>query len=364
VTDAQVQPKPGRPRVDAPSLPRVSLVGGSLPRWGAGAVVAGAVVVIGGVLAILGSFNVVLLAALALAASSVGIYAWARAVEGPRKATDRLVTIAVSSAFVIALVPLVSLLYTVASNGLVRFDLAFFTESMRGVVGEGGGIAHAITGTLLITGLATAFSVPIGVMAAIYLHEYGRGRLRRALTFFVDVMTGIPSIIAGLFAYALFVIFFGPGIRLGVMGAIALSVLMIPIVVRSTEEMLRVVPNGLREASYALGVSKWRTIVKVVLPTSFVGIVSGVMLAVARIVGETAPLLVTTGVLTSTNTNPFDGRMQNLAVFAFNEYSNPGVPKDPYIDRAWGAALTLIVIVMALSLVARLISNRYGTRTA
>ena len=184
----------------------------------------------------------------------------------------------------------------------------------------GGGAAHAIVGTLVITGVATLISVPIGIMAAIYLNEYGEGRLRRALTFFVDVMTGIPSIVAGLFAYALFAIFLGPGIRLGIMGSVALSVLMIPIVIRSAEEVLKIVPNHLREAAYALGTPKWKTIVKVVLPTAFAGLVTGVMIAIARIVGETAPLLVTTGVVDSINTNPFQGRMQNLAVYAYNEY--------------------------------------------
>ena len=229
------------------------------------------------------------------------------------------------------------------------------------MIGAGGGASHAIVGTLIITGMATLISVPIGILAAIYLQEYGTGRLRRALTFFVDVMTGIPSIVAGLFAYALFAIFLGPGIRLGIIGAVALSVLMIPIVVRSTEEMLRIVPNGLREASYALGVPKWRTIMKVVLPTALAGIVTGVMLAVARIIGETAPLLITTGVVTSINTDPFDGRMQNLAVYAFNSYKTPGADPQPAYDRAWTAALTLILIVMVLNLGARLIYRRFGT---
>jgi phosphate transport system permease protein len=176
-------------------------------------------------------------------------------------------------------------------------------------------------------------------------------------------MTGIPSIVAGLFAYALFALIFGPGIRLGIIGAVALSVLMIPIVVRSTEEMLRIVPDSLREASLALGVPKWRTVTSVVLPTALAGIVTGVMLAVARIIGETAPLLITTGVVDSLNTNPLDGRMQNLAVFAFNEYKSPGVPPEPSIDRAWAAALTLILIVMLLNVAARLIYRRFGTET-
>src|SRR5262249_29229283 len=239
-------------------------------------------------------------------------------------------------------------------------SVEFFTTSARGVVG-GGGAEHAILGTLIITGVATLISVPIGIMAAIYLNEYGTGRLRKALTFFVDVMTGIPSIVAGLFAYALFAIFLGPGIRLGVMGSVALSVLMIPIVIRSAEEVLKIVPNHLREAAYALGTPKWKTIVKIVLPTAFAGLVTGVMIAVARVVGETAPLLVTTGVVDSINYNPFDGRMQNLAVYAYSEYRTPGVMKEASYDRAWAAALTLIVIVMVLNLVARLIYRRYRT---
>jgi phosphate transport system permease protein len=289
------------------------------------------------------------------------MYTWSRAVEGARAATDRLVTFVVSIAFAIAIAPLISLLYTVVKRGTDRLDGDFFSISMRGVVGAGGGAYHAILGTLIITALATLISVPIGIMTAIYLQEYGGGRLRRLVTFFVDVMTGIPSIVAGLFAYALFAIFLGPGIRLGIIGAVALSVLMIPIVVRSTEEMLRIVPNHLREAAYALGVPKWKTIVKVVLPTAMAGIITGVMLAIARIIGETAPLLITTGVVTSVNGDPFNGRMQNLAVFAFNQYKSPGVPPEPYFQRAWSAALTLILIVMLLNLLARLLYRRFGT---
>jgi phosphate transport system permease protein len=261
----------------------------------------------------------------------------------------------------LAMIPLISLVYEVTKRGIPGLSLAFFTEDARGVVGEGGGAAHAIVGTLVITGVAAAISVPIGIMGAIYLNEYGEGRLRRALTFFVDVMTGIPSIVAGLFAYALFELFFGPGIRLGVMGSVALSVLMIPIVIRSAEEVLKIVPNHLREAAYALGTPKWKTIVKVVLPTAFAGLVTGVMIAVARIVGETAPLLVTTGVVDSMNSDPFNGRMQNLAVYAYNEYRSPGVFKQAAYDKAWAAALTLIAIVMLLNIAARLVYRRYKT---
>jgi phosphate transport system permease protein len=279
---------------------------------------------------------------------------------GRRKLIDRLMTVVIAAAFLLAMLPLVSLLYTVVSQGMARFDPEFLSHSMRGVVGEGGGALHAAVGTLVITWLAALFSVPIGVMAAVYLHEYEGGRLSRALTFFVDVMTGIPSIVAGLFAYSLFALVFGPGIRLGVMGSIALCVLMIPIVVRATEEMIRVVPEALREASYALGVPKWRTITRVVLPTAMAGIVTGVMLAIARVVGETAPLLITTGAVASLNWNPFSGRMENLPVFAYSEFRFPGIPPEAFIERAWAAALMLILIVMFLFLAARLLAKRYG----
>ena len=262
------------------------------------------------------------------------------------------------------MVPLVSVSWTVIVNGINRFDAMFFSSSMRNVVGEGGGALHAIVGTLLITGAAAIISIPIGLMAAVYLVEYGEGkRLARGITFLVDVMTGIPSIVAGLFAYALFALFFGPGIRMGFMGSIALAVLMIPVVVRSTEEMLRLVPNELREASYALGVPKWRTIVKVVLPTSLAGITTGVMLSISRVIGETAPLLITAGFTNSMNYDLFSGRMQTLPVFTYTEYANQGIPAEAYLDRAWAGALTLILIVMVLNLVARLVAKIFSPKT-
>lgn len=293
----------------------------------------------------------------------LGINLWSRVVEGRRAAADRTVTAIVTTAFGVAMIPLVSLLYTVVSRGSARMDAQFFTNSMLGVVGEGGGAYHAIMGTLIVTGLAALISVPIGIMTAVYLVEYGKGRLAQAITFMVDVMTGIPSIVAGLFAVALFQLFFGPGIRLGIMGAVALTVLMIPVVVRSVEEMLKIVPNELREASYALGVSKWRTIVKVVLRTSVAGIATGITLAVARVIGETAPLLITLGAVTGVNLNPFDGRMATLPVFSYYSYVAPGASPTPSIDRAWAAALVLMLIVMALSLLARLISYLFSPKT-
>jgi phosphate transport system permease protein len=294
---------------------------------------------------------------------TIAVYVGTRAVEGRRKATDRLVTCLVTSAFGLAMLPLVSLVYSVLDRGLERFDSQFFTNSMFRVVGEGGGAYHAILGTVIVTLLATVISVPIGLMTAIYLVEYARGRLKRAITFFVDVMTGIPSIVAGLFAFALFTLLFGNDVRMAVMGAVALSVLMIPVVVRSCEEVLKLVPNELREASYALGVPKWRTVVKVVLPTAIAGLGTGITLAVARVVGETAPLLVTVGLITSTNLNPFDGRMATLPVFAYYQLTQPGTATQAFLDRAWTAALVLIILVMALNLVARLISRFFAPKT-
>lgn len=333
---------------------------GVLPNWSTYGVVAGSAALATLLLLAAGAFSIALLLVFTVLVAAVVTYAWSRQIEGPRRAMDRLITLTIVAAFGLALIPLLSLVFEVAKRGIPGLSLEFLTESARGHIG-GGGAAHALVGTLVITGVAALISIPVGLMAAIYLTEYGGGRLRRALTFFVDVMTGIPSIVAGLFAYALFALILGPGIRLGVMGSIALSVLMIPIVIRTSEEVLKIVPNHLREASYALGTPKWRTIVKVVLPTAFAGLITGMMIAVARIIGETAPLLVTTGVVDSINSNPFSGRMQNLAVYAYSEYRTPGVFKQASYDRAWAAALTLIVIVMVLNLVARLIYRRYRT---
>jgi phosphate transport system permease protein len=338
-----------------------SVAGGTLPSRFLQLVVAGAALVSLAILLATGGFTIVLLFILTAVIALPTAYIWSRIAEGPRRALDRVVTLGIVTGFGIAVAPLVSMLYEVVKRGVARFDGSFFTEAQRGVIGSGGGAEHAIVGTLVITGVATLISVPIGIMAAVYLNEYGSGRLRKALTFFVDVMTGIPSIVAGLFAYALFAAFLGPGIRLGIIGSVALTVLMIPIVIRSAEEILKIVPNHLREAAYALGTPKWKVVTRIVLPTALAGLVTGVMLAVARVIGETAPLLVTTGVIDSVNTNPVSGRMQNLAVYAYSEYKDPGVDVQASYDKAWAAVLTLIVIVMILSLLARWIYRRYGT---
>ncbi len=352
-----------------PARSSVSLTSGRLPGWTPWALLGAALVIVAAPFAVTAlstgeEFNLVGTLILGALLYLVAVFALSRVVEGVRKAKDRLVTGVVTAAFAIAMVPLVSVAWTVIANGVARLDPEFFSSSMRGAMGEGGGALHAIIGTLLVTLAAAVISVPIGLMTAVYLVEYGRdGRMARAITFLVDVMTGIPSIVAGLFAYAVFALVFGPGVRMGIMGSVALSVLMIPVVVRSSEEMLRLVPNELREAAYALGVPKWLTILKVVLPTSIAGITTGVMLSISRVIGETAPLLITAGFTDSMNYNLFSGRMQTLPVFTYSQYAYQGIPAEAYVDRAWAAALTLIVIVMVLNLIARVVAKVFAPKT-
>ncbi len=345
-----------------------SLTTGRLPKWAPWLTLVASWVIVGAINGFMaaagnGEFNIAVVLVLGTVLFDVAIFVLAYLVEGVRQAKDRLVTSLVATAFIVALVPLVSLLFTVVSNGLARFDPLFFSSSMRNVVGDGGGALHAIMGTLLITGAATLISVPVGLLTAIYLVEYGRGPLARAITFFVDVMTGIPSIVAGLFAFAFFALVLqDPGIRFGLGGSVALSLLMIPVVVRSSEEMLKLVPNELREASYALGVPKWLTILKIVIPTSIAGITTGVTLAIARVIGETAPLLIISGFTASMNYDLLKDRMMSLPVFVYTQYANPGSDVQPYLERAWTGALTLILIVMLLNLIARLVARIFSPK--
>ncbi|MDO5739710.1 MAG: phosphate ABC transporter permease PstA [Ornithinimicrobium sp.] len=304
-----------------------------------------------------------------------------RHLGGSRVATDQTVRALIYFAFVCAVLPLISLLWTVIEQGAVRvFSPAFLNQTMNGVTGKHdqeymdgvapfvGGAYHAIMGTLIITGLATLISVPIGMFTAIYLVEYaGKNPLARWIRFFVDVMTGIPSIVAGLFAFALFTQIFGiRDAKMGLAGAVALSVLMIPTVVRNSEEMLRIVPNELREAALALGVPKWRVVAKVVLPTAASGLTSGVTLAIARVIGETAPLLVAVGYARGMNWDPFDNAMNTLAVYAYSMFTTPLSPavRAPSLERAWAAALLLILIVVGLNLLARLIAKVFAPSTS
>jgi phosphate transport system permease protein len=272
-----------------------------------------------------------------------------------RRLKDRFVLVLVYLAFIIAVIPLVSVLWTVLKNGLSRLDNTFLTHSMNavGAADPGGGAYHAIVGTIEQVGLAGLLAIPIGVLTAIYLVEYGGDRgLAKAIGFFVDVMTGVPSIVAGLFVLAFWLLGLGFDF-MGFAGSLALAILMLPVVVRSAEEMLKLIPNDLREASYALGVPRWRTICFVVLPTALTGIITGVMLAIARVMGETAPLLVTVFVAAAINDNPFNGPQMALPLFIWDQ---AGRPNDTAIARAWAAALTLIIIIMLLNLLARLVA--------
>ena len=271
-----------------------------------------------------------------------------------RKFKNSAAHVVMGLAFVVAIIPLISILWTVIVKGAAAFSANFLTHSMRNVAEQeqGGGAYHAILGTLEQVGIAAAITIPLSLLAAIYLVEYGRGRLARAVTFFVDVMMGLPSIVAGLFVLSFWIL--GLGFKVsGFAASLALTILMMPIAIRSTEEMLKLVSPALREASYALGVPKWRTITKVVLPTALPGIVTGMMLGVARIIGETAPVLLLVGVSESINANPFSDPQGSLPLFIFSESQNS---LQTAIDRGWAAALTLIILVMLLNLIARLIA--------
>jgi phosphate transport system permease protein len=282
-------------------------------------------------------------------------------VEGRRAAMNRLVTSVVVVCACAAVLPLVAVLGFTVIKGSAVLDLSFLTHTMRGVAEQDpyGGIYHAIIGTLEQVGLATLLAVPFGLLVAIYLVEYSTGRLGRIVSFFVDVMTGLPSIVAGLFIFALWILALGQSFS-GFAGSLALAILMLPTVVRSAEEMLKIVPDSLREGSYALGIPKWVTVVRIVLPTALAGIVTGVMLAIARVTGETAPLLLTVFGNPALNFNPFSGAQASLPLFVFGE---AGLPNETAINRAWAAALVLILIVLVLNIMARVIARFAGVRS-
>jgi phosphate transport system permease protein len=258
----------------------------------------------------------------------------------------------------VALVPLTLVIGYVLFKGAGEISLAWFTEDLPAITRKsGGGMGPAIVGTLLITAGAAILAVPLGILGAVYLHEYGgRTYIARLVRFMADVMTGVPSIVMGLFIYTVWTLQFGLE---GIGGSLALACLMLPIVIRSTEEMLRLVPDELRQASYALGNRKWRTILTVVLPASFGGITSGVMIAIARAAGETAPLVFTIGAARNLNLDLFNGPMTALSVQIF---SNAQTPFEAAQARAWGAALTLVGIVFIFTVLARVISARVARR--
>jgi phosphate transport system permease protein len=339
-----------------------ALVGARLPKW---APLGAAVVAVG--LALAAKFGFGWTGWMTAFFTAVALYiillsAWSFSVEGRRRAKDRFASTLIYSCFVAAVVPLVLILSYIAVRGFPAFSADFFTHSMNGVGPDtpGGGIYAALIGTLETVAIAAIIALPVGIFTAIYLVEYGRGKFARSVTFFVDVMTGVPSIVAGLFVYTFLLL--GLGARpFGAAGSIALAILMLPVAVRSSEEMLKLVPRDLREASYALGVPKWRTILKVVLPTALSGLITGALLAVARVAGETAPLILLTGYASAINANPFSGQQATLPMMVWDQLGkrtgNSGAVGGPWEERAWGAALALVLLVLILNIVARLLAR-------
>ncbi len=362
--------------LDQPRAPRGpqanSLTSGQLPRFFELYALAGSLVVVAGVFALLG-FNLVGWLVVSAIVYLVAVFAFSSIVETRRKAVDRLVRGLVVVAFLLALIPLVSTLWEVVSRGVPGMSWSFISQSSGHhfdvntlKVTTTVGALQSIVGTLIITGIAAVISIPIGLLTAIYLVEYAQpgNWMARAVTFLVDVMTGIPSIVAGLFAFSLFSVIVGPKAFSGLSASIALSVLMIPIVVRSTEEMLKLVPMELREASYALGVSKYSTITKIVLRTAVAGIVTGCMLAVARVIGETAPIFIAASFTDNFNANPLAGPMSTLPVMAYTNYKFPSQDIAGSFAAAWTSALLLVILVVILNLIARLVARVFAPKGA
>ncbi|WP_327736148.1 phosphate ABC transporter permease PstA [Streptomyces nojiriensis] len=350
-----------RPTRALKSAAPAGLTRGGLPRWAPAAIAALSIALgcgIGLAFGLQSKIQWGLLAALLFIAVT---YTASAVIENRRQAKDRVATSLVWVCFVLAVIPLLSLMWTTISRGLKLLSGTFLSHSMNGVTSfdEGGGVYHALLGTIEQVALATLIAAPIGLLTAVYLVEYGKGRLAKSVTFFVDVMTGIPSIVAGLFILTTWnlMLGFGPS---GFAGAMALSILMMPVVVRSTEEMLKLVPNELREAALALGVPKWRVILKVVLPTAIGGISTGLMLAVARIAGETAPIMLLVFGSQLINGNPFEGAQSSLPLYIWEQYK---VGSEASYDRAWAGALVLIAFVMILNLVARGIARWKAPKT-
>lgn len=284
-------------------------------------------------------------------------------IRGSRKATDKVASILIYACMVLALVPLAWVLFEVISRGLPMIvSPEWWTASQLGVTvgSQSGGVAHAIVGTLVQALVTSLITVPFGIFVAIYLVEYaGNSRLGKITTFMVDILSGVPSIVASLFIYSMWVVMFGMS-RSGFAVSLALVLLMLPIVVRNTEEMLRVVPADLREASYALGVPKWKTIAKIVLPTALSGIVTGIMLAVARVMGESAPMLILVATSRVITWNPFGQSQSSLPLFMLDMYKagNTGAA----FDKMWGAALTLVLIIAVINIIARVISAKFSVK--
>jgi phosphate transport system permease protein len=280
-------------------------------------------------------------------------------ISARRRRTDRIARGVLALGTLIALAPLVAVVYYLLQRGLGALSWHFFTSDPTGAfIGDPGGIKSALLGTIEIVGLATLISVPVGIGVALYLVEYGRGgRFASVVRYFVDVMTGVPSIVFGLFVYITLVTgVLGSGYAAW-KGSVALALLMLPVVIRSAEVVLLLVPDSLREAALALGAPRWRIVLRVVLPTAAPGLVTGSLLAVARAAGETAPLLFTSAIVFGT-TYTLSGRMNSMPIQIFNDV---GQASNVLVERAWGAALTLVALVLLVTLVARLVARRSRT---
>jgi len=270
-------------------------------------------------------------------------------------ARDRIMSFVITLGAGLVLLPLVFILGFVFIRGVGALSVSFFTEdlSRTGTLDAGGGLQHAIIGTLQQIGLSVVMAVPLGIMTAVFLNEV-RGPLRRPVRMFVDAMSGVPSIVAGLFIYTVWLIGLGNG-GSGFAASLALSILMLPTVARTAEEVLRLVPDGLREASLAMGATEWRTVWSIVLPTARNGLITAVVLGIARVVGETAPLIMTSFGSTKTNTNPFEGLQASLPLSVYQLLANPFAAQQ---QRAYAGAFVLVALVLLLFIITRLLGSR------
>ena len=268
-----------------------------------------------------------------------------------RKLIDRIMSFLTAACVVIAIIPLLSILYTVTLNGISAINIDFLTQLPKPVGEAGGGLGNAIQGTFIVVGIACLIGLPVGILSGVYLSEYGENKFGRMVSFVADVLTGTPSIVAGIFGYTFIVLYFGFS---AIAGGVALSVLMIPIVARTTEESLKLVPGSLREASLALGIPRWKTILHIVLSTAMSGIITGALLAIARVSGETAPLLLTA----FGNTFWAVGIDKPISTLPAQIFTYAISPFPDWHTKAWGGALILIILILILNIGVRLITRR------
>jgi phosphate transport system permease protein len=278
-------------------------------------------------------------------------------VSTPRRLKDVLARGACVAFTLLAIVPLASVLIYIVAKGASSLSWSFFTELPKPVGESGGGMANALFGTLYLVGLACAVGIPVGVASGVYLAEFGRGRFAQGVRFSADVMSGVPSIAVGIFVYTLVVLSMRRFSALA--GGIALGILMVPTIMRTTEELLKLVPDSLREAGLALGLPKWRVILRVVLRTGASGIATGIMLAVARVAGETAPLL-----FTAFNNRFWSASLDRpIGSLPVQIYTYAVSPYEAWHRQAWAAALVLVAMVLVLNVLARLLTwTRRGSR--